>query len=112
MITSVAATAPTQFLDIGGSRFAYRRFGNPAHRCAVRPHHQALRQDRARADVYVTQHHRGAGYLGLGFVSEKLVEARGGLTYTGPRYPGPGRAWVRGVAFARRAASPGPANPA
>jgi hypothetical protein len=44
---------------------------------AVRPHHQALGQDRAGADVYVTQHHRGAGYLGLGFVSEKLVEAHG-----------------------------------
>ena len=30
MISSVAKTAPTQFLDIGGTRFAYRRFGNPA----------------------------------------------------------------------------------
>src|SRR6266699_3416966 len=46
-----------------------------AHRSAMRPHHQALRQDRARTDVDLTQHHRGAGYLGLGFVSEKLVEA-------------------------------------
>jgi pimeloyl-ACP methyl ester carboxylesterase len=27
MITSLAATAATQFLDIGGTRFAYRRFG-------------------------------------------------------------------------------------
>jgi pimeloyl-ACP methyl ester carboxylesterase len=27
MITSLATTAPTQFLDIGGTRFAYRRFG-------------------------------------------------------------------------------------
>ena len=30
MIASLAATAPTQFLDIGGTRFAYRRFGTPA----------------------------------------------------------------------------------
>jgi len=30
MITSLAATAPTQFLDVGGTRFAYRRFGTPA----------------------------------------------------------------------------------
>jgi len=51
-----------------------------AHRCTVRSHHQALRQDRARADVGVTQHYRGAGYLGLRFVSEKLVEAHRGLT--------------------------------
>src|SRR5271169_1082093 len=29
MISSVATTAPTQFLDIGGTRFAYRRFGTP-----------------------------------------------------------------------------------
>ncbi len=28
MIASFATTAPTQFLDIGGTRFAYRRFGN------------------------------------------------------------------------------------
>jgi pimeloyl-ACP methyl ester carboxylesterase len=27
MITSLATAAPTQFLDIGGTRFAYRRFG-------------------------------------------------------------------------------------
>jgi pimeloyl-ACP methyl ester carboxylesterase len=30
MISSVATTAPAQFLDIGGTRFAYRRFGTPA----------------------------------------------------------------------------------
>jgi hypothetical protein len=30
MITSLATTAPTQFLDVGGTRFAYRRFGTPA----------------------------------------------------------------------------------
>ena len=29
MIASLAATAPTQFLDSGGTRFAYRRFGTP-----------------------------------------------------------------------------------
>ena len=29
MIASLATTAPTQFLDIGGTRFAYRRFGTP-----------------------------------------------------------------------------------
>ena len=46
-----------------------------AHRGAVRPHHQALRQDRAGADVYLAQNHRGAGDLGLGLVNEKLVEA-------------------------------------
>jgi pimeloyl-ACP methyl ester carboxylesterase len=30
MISSVATTGPTQFLDIGGTRFAYRHFGTPA----------------------------------------------------------------------------------
>ena len=30
MIASLATTAPTQFLDIGGTRFAYRRFGTPS----------------------------------------------------------------------------------
>jgi pimeloyl-ACP methyl ester carboxylesterase len=30
MITFLATTAPTQFLDIGGTRFAYRRFGTPS----------------------------------------------------------------------------------
>src|ERR1700745_155643 len=30
MVTSFATTAPTQFLDIGGTRFAYRRFGTPS----------------------------------------------------------------------------------
>jgi pimeloyl-ACP methyl ester carboxylesterase len=30
MINSIATTAPTQFLDVGGNRFAYRRFGTPA----------------------------------------------------------------------------------
>jgi pimeloyl-ACP methyl ester carboxylesterase len=29
MITSLATAAPTRFLDVGGTRFAYRRFGNP-----------------------------------------------------------------------------------
>src|SRR5262249_56891121 len=29
-----------------------------AHRCAVRPHDQPLRQDRASAGVYLTQNHR------------------------------------------------------
>jgi pimeloyl-ACP methyl ester carboxylesterase len=30
MTASVATSAPTQFLDVGSSRFAYRRFGTPA----------------------------------------------------------------------------------
>src|SRR5260370_23600632 len=30
MVASFATPAPTQFLDVGGTRFAYRRFGNPA----------------------------------------------------------------------------------
>ena len=30
MIASLATTALTQFLDVGGTRFAYRRFGTPA----------------------------------------------------------------------------------
>ena len=30
MTTSLATTAPTQFLDVGGIRFAHRRFGTPA----------------------------------------------------------------------------------
>ena len=29
MVASLATTAPTQFLDIGGTRFAYHRFGTP-----------------------------------------------------------------------------------
>jgi pimeloyl-ACP methyl ester carboxylesterase len=29
MTTSIATTAPTQFLDMGDTRIAYRRFGNP-----------------------------------------------------------------------------------
>ena len=29
MIASIATTAPTQFLDVGDTRFAYRRFGSP-----------------------------------------------------------------------------------
>ncbi len=27
--TSIATTAPTQFLDVDGTRFGYRRFGSP-----------------------------------------------------------------------------------
>ena len=30
MIASVATTVPTQFLEVGGTRFAYRRFGTPS----------------------------------------------------------------------------------
>jgi pimeloyl-ACP methyl ester carboxylesterase len=30
VIASLASTAPTKFLDAGGTRFAYRRFGTPA----------------------------------------------------------------------------------
>jgi pimeloyl-ACP methyl ester carboxylesterase len=30
MITSIATTTPTQFLDVGRTRFAYRHFGTPA----------------------------------------------------------------------------------
>jgi pimeloyl-ACP methyl ester carboxylesterase len=30
MIASLATTAPTRFLDVGSTRFAYRRFGTPA----------------------------------------------------------------------------------
>jgi pimeloyl-ACP methyl ester carboxylesterase len=30
MTTSLATTAPTQFLDVGATRFAYRRFGTPS----------------------------------------------------------------------------------
>jgi pimeloyl-ACP methyl ester carboxylesterase len=30
MIASLATTAPNQFLDVGGTRFAYRRFGTPS----------------------------------------------------------------------------------
>ena len=29
MTSSIATTAPTQFLDVDGTRFAYRRFGSP-----------------------------------------------------------------------------------
>jgi hypothetical protein len=29
MIASLATTAPARFLDAGGTRFAYRRFGTP-----------------------------------------------------------------------------------
>jgi hypothetical protein len=51
-----------------------------AHRRAVRPHDQALRQDRAGPDVDLTQNHRRAGDLGLGLVHQHLVEAHGSLT--------------------------------
>ncbi len=40
----------------------------------MRPHHQALRQDRAGTDVDLTEDHRGPGDLGLGLVNEKVVE--------------------------------------
>jgi hypothetical protein len=40
----------------------------------MRAHDQTLRQDRARADMDLTQHHRRAGDLGLGLVNGKLVE--------------------------------------
>jgi hypothetical protein len=46
----------------------------------VRPHDQALRQDRPGPDVHLTEDHRGAGDLGLGLVNEHLVEAHGVLT--------------------------------
>src|SRR6478736_7655460 len=45
-----------------------------AHRSAVRPHHQALRQIRAGPDVDLTEEHRGSGDLGLGLINEKVVE--------------------------------------
>ncbi len=51
-----------------------------AHRGAVRPHDQALRQDRAGTDVDLTEDHRGSGDLGLGLANEDLVEAPGVLT--------------------------------
>jgi len=40
----------------------------------VRPHDQALRQDCAGTDMYLTQNDCGAGDLGSGLVNEKLVE--------------------------------------
>src|ERR1700760_2522422 len=45
-----------------------------AHRSAVRPDHQALRQIHARPDVDLTEEHRGSGDLGLGLINEKVVE--------------------------------------
>ena len=38
----------------------------------MRPHHQALRQNRAGTDVDLTEDHRGLGDLGLGLVNEKV----------------------------------------
>jgi hypothetical protein len=65
---------------------------------AGKPQHRVL-QDRARTDVYLTQHHRRTGYLGPGFVSEKLVEAHRGLTVLTTSYvPGPGRCHSSGPA--------------
>src|SRR6204780_80640 len=51
-----------------------------AHRSAVRAHHQALRQNRAGADVDLTQDYRRTGNLRLRLVNEHLIEAHGGLT--------------------------------
>ena len=51
-----------------------------AHRGIVRAHDQALRQDRAGADVDLAEDHRGTGDLRLRLVDDHLVEAHGGLT--------------------------------
>jgi hypothetical protein len=39
MIASLATSAPAQFLDIGGTRFAYRRFGTPSGTALVFTRH-------------------------------------------------------------------------
>ena len=39
MTTSIATTAPTQFLDVDGTRFAYRRFGSPTGTPVVSAQH-------------------------------------------------------------------------
>ena len=51
-----------------------------AHRGAVRARDQALRQDRAGADVDLAEDYRGTGDLRLQLVDDHLVEAHGGLT--------------------------------
>ena len=57
----------------------------------MRPHDQALGQDRAGADVHVTDDYRRAGDLGLGLVKQHLVEAHDVLTVLlAGRPPGPG----------------------
>src|SRR6185437_11119913 len=45
-----------------------------AHRSAVRPHHQALREIRAGPDMNLAEEHCGSGDLGLGLINEKVVE--------------------------------------
>jgi len=47
MIASLATSAPNQFLDIGGTRFAYRRFGTPSGTALVFTRH--FMGDRAAA---------------------------------------------------------------
>ena len=47
MNASVGTTAPNQFLDVGGTRFAYRRFGTPSGTALVFTRH--FMGDRAAA---------------------------------------------------------------
>jgi hypothetical protein len=49
-------------------------------RSAVRPHHQALRQNRAGTDVDLTEDHCRTSNLRLRLVNEHVIEAHGGLT--------------------------------
>jgi hypothetical protein len=46
----------------------------------IAPGSTTLREYRAGAHVYLAENHGGAGDLGPGLVSEKLVEAHRGLT--------------------------------
>jgi hypothetical protein len=58
----------------------YRRVVADAHRSAVRPHHQPLRQNRAGTDADLTEDHRRTGNLRPRLVNKKLVETHAGLT--------------------------------
>ena len=54
-----------------------------AHRAAVGPHNQTLRQYRARPDMCLTDDHSGIGDLRSRLVNQKPIEAHRDLTALG-----------------------------
>jgi len=55
-----------------------------AHRSSVRPHDQALRQDGASTDVYVTEEHSRTGNPGFRLIFEQTNAMAGGMPTFGP----------------------------
>ena len=82
MIVSLATTAVTQFLDIGGTRFAYRRFGTPAGTPLVFTRHfmgNLVRSVRNRSRSF--SHWGGVARIGD-------IGGRSALSMSLPRIPG------------------------